>query len=200
MKTFEERITAWIDGQLYGDELVAFEQELVDHEDAMSQRANAVKLGALLREHGAAPALTNQEFFNHSLMERIESELPTVPPDSGDVARQKTWWGLPRIFWAGAASLMAAMIILPILTPNAGKQRTAEREFENSLGMGASVASDEFLDGSIYKAEVLEANSGDPAVSAIAVNAADKNITVVWLDGLEYIPASHRITASDRAN
>ena len=200
MKTFEERFTAWIDGQLYGDELAAFEQELVDHEDAMLQRANTVKLGALLREHGAAPALTNQEFFNHSLMDLIHSELPTVPPDSGDVARQKTWWGLPRILWAGGACLLAAMIIFPLITPNFGKQHTAEREFENSVGMDAPVVSDEFLEDSLYKAEVLEASSGDPAVSAVAVNSADKNITVVWLDGLDYIPASHRITASDRAN
>ncbi len=199
MKTFEERFTAWIDGQLDGDALVTFEQELLEHEDAMSERAHAVKLGALLREHGNAPALKNESFFNHSLMERIYSELPTVAPDSGETARQKTWWGLPRILWAGAACLVAAMIILPIITPDTRDQRAAEREFESSSAIDSLVSS-EFREGEVYGVEVLEATSGDPTVSAVAVNSADNTITVVWLDGLDYIPASNRITASDRAN
>ncbi len=51
-----------------------------------------------------------------------------------------------------------------------------------------------------YEAEVLEAISGDPGVSVVAVKSADNNMTVVWLDGLDYIPASNPITASKRAN
>ncbi len=199
MKTFEERFTAWIDGQLRGDELLNFEQELVAHEDAMSERANAVKLGALLREHGAAPALTSQDFFNHSLMERIYSELPTVAAESEDTARQNTWWGLPRILWVGAACLVAAIIIFPFITPTTWEHRTAERDFENSLGIDAPLSS-EFREGGTYEVEVLEATSDDPAVSAVAVNSPDDKLTVVWLDGLNYIPESNRITASNRAN
>ena len=65
MKTFEERYTAWIDGQLQGDALTAFEQELArraeagDAEAAETDRAQALGLRALLKEHLQAPALTN---------------------------------------------------------------------------------------------------------------------------------------------
>jgi hypothetical protein len=199
MKTFEERFTAWIDGQLEGEELVSFEQELIGREDAMSERANVVKLGALLREHGAAPALTNQDFFNNLLMERIYSELPTVAPKPGEPARQKTWWGLPKIVWVGAACLVASMVVLPIIVPNARDQHMAEREVKTSPGIEPPVMGG-ILKEDTYEAEVLEAISGDPTVSVVAVKSADNNMTVVWLDGLNYIPASNPITASKRAN
>ena len=198
MKTFEERFTAWIDGQLKGEELASFEQELFGREDAMSERANVVKLGALLREHGVAPALTNQDFFNNSLMERIYSELPTVAPKPGEPARQKTWWGLPKIVWFGAACLVASMVVLPIIVPNTRDQHVAVREVKTSPGIKQPEM--DTLKEDSYEAEVLEAISGDPTVSVVAVKSADNNMTVVWLDGLDYIPASNPITASKRAN
>jgi len=198
MKTFEERFTAWIDGQLKGEELASFEQELIGREDAMPERANVVKLGALLREHGGAPPLTNQDFFNNSLMERIYSELPTVARKPGEPARQKTWWGLPKIVWVGAACLVASMVVLPMIVPNAGDRHVAEREVKTSPGMAPPVK--DALKEDTYEAEVLEAISGDPGVSVVAVKSADNNMTVVWLDGLDYIPASNPITASKRAN
>jgi hypothetical protein len=193
MKTFEERFTAWIDGELRGEELAAFEQELLRHEDAMSERANAVKLGALLREHGAAPALTNEDFFNRSLMERIDSELPTIPVNHGETAGQRTWWGLPKLVWLGAACLVASMIILPLIVPNTRDQQAVKPGIE-PLPFG------DFSTGDVYVAEVLEATSGDPVVSAVALHSDDNKMTVVWLDGLEYIPASNQITPSNRAN
>src|SRR4026209_1930799 len=71
MKPFEERFTAWVDGQLSGDELAEFEKELAQHPDAASERAAAQKLTKLLREHSTAPALTNAEFFNLQIQQHI---------------------------------------------------------------------------------------------------------------------------------
>ena len=50
MKTFEERYTAWIDGQLAGNALTAFEQELArraeagDDEAAETDKVAAIQL------------------------------------------------------------------------------------------------------------------------------------------------------------
>jgi hypothetical protein len=199
MKTFEESFTAWVDGELRGDDLAVFEQEMAGSEDVMSERANTVKLGALLREHGAAPPLTNEDFFNRSLMERIYAERPTVPLRSGEAVEQKTWWGLPKLVWVGGACLAASMIILPLIVPVHRDHDTAKTEIDTQTGNEATPFGGNGT-GDAYVAEVLEATSGDPSVSAVALHLDDNKVTVVWLDGLDYIPASNQITASNRAN
>ena len=77
MKTFEERYTAWIDGELEGNALVAFEQELACRatvSDAYADKADAMRLSSFLHDHLQSPALTNADFFNHQLRERIAGE------------------------------------------------------------------------------------------------------------------------------
>ena len=80
MKTFEEKWTAWLDGQLSGRELSEFEASLPDKAAAEIEKADAKKLGVLLKSELGAPALTNEEFFSHQLRERIvhESSVPSV--------------------------------------------------------------------------------------------------------------------------
>ena len=51
MKTFEEKWTAWLDGQLTGKELVKFEASLSDKAPAEAEKRDLQKLGALLKEH-----------------------------------------------------------------------------------------------------------------------------------------------------
>ena len=103
MKTFEERYTAWIDGQLQGDALTAFEQELArraeagDAETAETDRAQALGLRALLKEHLQAPALTNAEFFNHQMRERIDAEIDKAARRREAAARPV--WRLPAFAW-----------------------------------------------------------------------------------------------------
>src|ERR671935_2109680 len=74
MKTFEQKWTAWVDGQLSGRELSEFEASLPDKAAAEAEKADAKKLGALLKRELGAVALTNEEFFNHQLRERIIHE------------------------------------------------------------------------------------------------------------------------------
>jgi hypothetical protein len=71
MKTFEEKWTAWLDGQLIGKELVEFEASLSDKAAAEAEKGDAKKLGALLKRELGASALSNEEFFSHQLRERI---------------------------------------------------------------------------------------------------------------------------------
>ena len=103
MKTFEERYTAWIDGQLAGDALVAFEQELArraeagDAESAETDKAQALGLRALLKEHLRAPALTNTEFFSHQMRERIDAEIDRAARRREAAARPA--WQFPAFAW-----------------------------------------------------------------------------------------------------
>src|SRR5438093_1145690 len=105
MKRFEEKWTAWLDDQLSGRELSDFEASLPDKATAQAEKADAKKLGELLKRELGAHALTNDEFFNHQLREKIvqenrgSSKIPT-----------STWWTIPRLLWAGAASLAIFLI------------------------------------------------------------------------------------------
>ena len=103
MRTFEERYTAWIDGQLQGDALTAFEQELArraeagDADSAEADRAQALGLRTLLKEHLQAPALTNTEFFSHQMRERIDAEIDKAASRREAAARPA--WRLPAFVW-----------------------------------------------------------------------------------------------------
>lgn len=115
MKTFEERYTAWIDGQLENGVLAAFEQELARRADvgeASADKADAGRLRRLLNDHLQAPALTNPDFFNHQLLERIEAESPRPARSMekvGGQARPALFaWGFLRLVGLGAFSLFAA--------------------------------------------------------------------------------------------
>src|SRR5260370_28217693 len=91
MKTFEEKWTAWLDGQLSGKELVNFEASLPDKAAAQAEKRAAKKLGALLKEQLGAQALTNEEFFSHQLRERIGRETA-----SQDRHGERSTWGAVR--------------------------------------------------------------------------------------------------------
>ena len=167
MKTFEERFTAWVDGQLTGTELVEFEKELAAHPEAAAERAEARKLGDLLRAQ-PTPKMGNEDFFNHQLMQRIAAETPA----SAAPVKVRGWfWALPRLALAGAACLAIAGGLFKTLTP---------------AGLPPGAKSD-------YYAEVIELRPGDPSISASTLSNPEDNVTVVWLDGLDYIPASYAL-------
>ncbi len=112
MKTFEERYTAWIDGELEGSAMVAFEQELarrVAVGEAYADKAEAMRLSSFLHDHLHAPALTNGDFFNHQLRERIAGErAATHRPRSARPVPMRAplfAWSLPRLAWLGTACL-----------------------------------------------------------------------------------------------
>src|SRR6266853_2905921 len=107
MKTFEERFTAWVDGQLSGEALAAFEKELAAHPEAAADRDAARQLGKLLRAHSTAPALSNADFFSLQLQRRIDAETPPrrqpVKPE-----REAVVSIFSRLAWAGVFFLVLA--------------------------------------------------------------------------------------------
>ena len=164
MKPFEEQFTAWADGQLTGDELAAFERELASQPDAPAAKAAAQKLRALLRDHPTAPALANADFFNLQLLQRIEADLPKPR------AEKAAWfWPLSRLVWAGAACLLVAFAL-----------------FKATIPVGSAPKSE-------YFAQVLETWPADASISATTLYNPEDNVTVLWLDGLDYMPANFQI-------
>jgi hypothetical protein len=41
-----------------------------------------------------------------------------------------------------------------------------------------------------YYARILKATTSDPAISAVAVHSQQDDVTVLWIDGLDYIPSA----------
>src|SRR5437762_11841357 len=107
MKTFEEKWTAWLDGQLSGRELAEFEASLPDKAAAEAEKADIRKLGALLKRELRVFALANEEFFNHRLRERIREG--SLPSGKGE-AKASTWWTIPRLLWTGTVSLAVFLV------------------------------------------------------------------------------------------
>lgn len=168
MKAFEEKFTAWIEGELRGEELASFEKELAAHPEAAQERADALQLRKFLRAYPTAPALTSGDFFTHQLTQRIVAESRTAAV--GRTAAPM-FWSLWRLLGASAVCLLmaAALFRFWIWAPDA----------ESS--------------GAPYFAQVVEAWPSDPSISATTVYSSRDNLTVLWLDGLEYIPANTRI-------
>ncbi len=170
MKPFEEQFTAWVDGKLSGPELASFERELKQHPEAATDRADALKFGNFLRANPSAPKLTNADFFNLQIQQRIATDVPRERA----VERAAGWfWSLPRLLVAGAACLLVAGVMFKTMIPS-----------------GTSVTA---ADASPYFAQVVESWTSEPGVSARTVYNAKDNVTVLWLDGLDYIPASYEL-------
>lgn len=170
MKAFEEQFTAWVDGQLTGEELAAFEREFASRPDALADRAAAQQLGALLRSQPTAPRLANPDFFNLQLLQRIEAERPKAER-GGSGAKAPWFWSLSRLAMAGAACLLVAFVL-----------------FRTMIPVGSSPEM-----GSPYFAQVIESWPGDESISATTVYTPEDNVTVLWLDGLDRVPAEYAI-------
>ena len=167
MKTFEEKFTAWIDGRLAGRELDKFEAELAKTGNAAADgKRETLRLGSFLRENYRAPALENPDFFNHQLMHRIEADAAEPPvPAPGRFSIFRTVQGLA---WAGAVSMLMAAAVYLLAVPK---------------GPGDSVP------GSADVAQIMNSKAGDPAVSVSTIHSKDNKLTVLWLDGLDYLPS-----------
>jgi hypothetical protein len=169
MKTFEEKWTAWLDGQLSGRELSEFEASLPNKTAAETEKVDARKLGALLKRELNVRPLTNEEFFSHQLHERIVRE--NGEPSRRREAEASTWWTIRRLLWTGAASL-AVFLVFTIFVMR--DKNPAEE--------------------SQYLTQILNARV-DPVVSPNATvsmfEAKQDRVTVLWKEGLQSLPSDY---------
>jgi anti-sigma factor RsiW len=166
MKTFEEKWTAWLDGQLSGKELTEFEASLPDLAAAEAEKRDALRLGAFLKEQLAAQALSNEEFFSHQVREQIAR-------DTQDRQRPRsTWWTIPRLVWCGATALALFVITTVMLM----SQHPAGEQSE-------------------YLTQILNSRV-DPAANPNATiyifeSKNSNKVTVLWTEGLQTLPADY---------
>jgi hypothetical protein len=169
MKTFEEKWTAWLDGRLSGRELAEFEASLPDKAAAEAEKADAIKLRELLKRELGAQQLTNEEFFNHQLRERISRE--SRERSRGRRTQAATWWTIPRLLWTGSVSL-AVFLVCTVLVMQ--EKKPAEE--------------------SQYLTQILNARV-DPVVSPNATvsifEVKPDRVTVLWTEGLQSLPADY---------
>ena len=170
MKTFEEKWTAWIDGELNETERAEFEASFDDPRVARAEKDQTLKLGALLKEQLQPRAMGNEEFFHHQLRTRIEREAGQSAP-SETPRQRETWWTIPRLLWTGATSL-AIFAVCTVFVMR-----------ENQLP-GQSQ----------YLTQILNARV-DPGVNPNAtVSIFETNqdrVTVLWVDGLKSLPSEY---------
>ena len=166
MKTFEEAWTAWLDDQLTGRELSEFLASLPDKPAAEAEKAEAKRLGMLLRRELSAHSMTNEEFFSHQLRENIGRLC-----EAGAREARSTWWTIPRLLWTGAASL-AVFLVFTVVVMH--EKNPAEE--------------------SQYLTQILNARV-DPGVSPNGTvsmfEVKQDRVTVLWTEGLQSLPADY---------
>jgi len=168
MKTFEEKWTAWLDEQLSGKELEAFEASLPDLAVALAEKRDARKLSAFLKQELSAQTLSNEEFFSHQLRERIAHET-----DEEDQPRTRsTWWTVPRLVWCGATAL--TLFLLTTLVFLSQDQPGEQSEYLTQ----------------ILKSQVDPAANPNATIS-IFESKTDNKVTVLWTEGLQSLPADY---------
>ncbi len=169
MRTFEEKWTAWLDGELSGRKLTEFEASLPDKAAAEAEKADAKKLGTLLKREIGTHDLTNEEFFSHQLRERIMRESGDSSPERGSEVSK--WWTIRRLLWTGTASL-AVFFVFAIFVMH--DKNPAEQ--------------------SQYLTQILNARV-DSVVSPNATismfEAKEDRVTVLWTEGLQSLPADY---------
>jgi hypothetical protein len=168
MKTFEEKWTAWIDDELSGEELATFEASLPDRAAAEAEKLEAHKLGAFLHEQLQPRAMGNEDFFQHQLRTRIESD---EPEEEREPVLRPAWWTIRKLLWAGATSLAIFFVCtLFVIREN----RTEDQ--------------------SLYLSQILNARvdptMGPGATVSIFQTKQDK-VTVLWVDGLKSLPSEY---------
>src|SRR5205085_10160156 len=168
MKTFEEKWTAWIDGELTGAELAEFEASLPDRAAAEAEKRGALKLQSFLKEYLPCPAMGNEEFVHHQLRERIAAETHVDDPAESD-AGSPVWWPLGRLIWVGATAL-AIFAVCTIFVM---------REAPTA-------------DQSQYLSQILNARV-DPVVNPNATitkfESKEDKVTILWVEGLQSLPS-----------
>jgi hypothetical protein len=166
MKKFEEKWTAWVDGELDEAERAEFEASLDDRTSAEAERQQALKLGALLKEQLQPRAMGNEEFFNYQLRERILAESGLAPRRA-----RESRWTIRRLLWSGATSLAIFAVCAFFLM----REKPAQ-------------------DQSQYLTQILNARV-DPNVSPDATvsifQTKQDRVTVLWVDGLKSLPSEY---------
>ena len=171
MKTFDENLNAWLEGRLNEKERADFEAALPEISAADVERQEEPKLSALLREQIGSRVMSNEEFFQHQLLEEIVRDQRAASPVRPEPVTRETWWSISRLLWTGATSLaiFAVCTFFVMRDADVGGQ-------------------------SAYLTQIINARV-DPTVSPDATismfESKEDKVTVLWVDGLQSLPSEY---------
>lgn len=168
MKTFEEKWTAWLDNELSGPELAAFEASLPDRTAAEAEKAGAHKLRSLLKQELSPSFLTNEEFFSHQLRQRMARDH--APAATRGFALPG-WWTVPRLLWSGAVA-SALFLVCTVWV------------MENNEPAEQSQSLTQVL------TKRLDPTAGPDATVTVFESKEDR-VTVLWTEGLKSLPSDY---------
>lgn len=181
MKTVEEKIAAWVDGKLTANQLAELDRELGGSHwrtasaaaPAGASRARSIvenetdrQLAGLLRSHCGDRHLENADFFNHQLLRRIEADQAVERQAGSRGAGWSLFLSLRRMALAGAFCLVVAVLLFASTIPGTRRSNPTPRQF---------------------MAEITNARTEDPAITASTFHSKSEKVTVLWLDGLNYL-------------
>jgi len=101
----ETRLALWLEDELHGDELTAFEASVAGRKELYEAREDARRWRKMMAaELGKPKPLPYPDFFNHRVMRSIR-ELETQPAAAPNVVRGFSWrsWFMPMAACAGMA-------------------------------------------------------------------------------------------------
>jgi anti-sigma factor RsiW len=102
LTSFEEKLTAYVDGRLSETEAAAFEHA---HPEAVQERATVSRVTSALKRGSVAPALSNPEFFNRQVVRQITS---AASANEAAPERQPSFFSLWRLVFGAAMCLLLA--------------------------------------------------------------------------------------------
>lgn len=120
----------------------------------------------LLREHLVVPPLDHPDFINSQVLATIRHEQAQAA-----TGPTRPIWSLGRLLWPGFAALAAAILFSVFLLP---------RDF-GARESGAFIS------------QVIEVEARNPQTSVTYFQVPDEGGVVLWIDGVDYIPATHRV-------
>lgn len=105
----EERLAAWLDGELTGNDLTAFEAELAADPELAALAAEWQANDSLI---GGAFALVAEAPIDQAMLERLGLAEKPAPQPAND---NPPWWKRPALPLGGAiaASLVAVLVVAP---------------------------------------------------------------------------------------
>jgi anti-sigma factor RsiW len=121
------------------------------------------KTRALLRAHLTAPGLEHPDFVNSRVLEEIEREKKRP--------RTPAFVSLRRLAWSGIAAIVLAVILTLVVLPHQVEHRS---------------------DGE-FISQVVTARAEMPQLSVSEFRAPDERGVVIWLEGVDYIPAEDSV-------
>ncbi|MGI9243754.1 MAG: hypothetical protein ACR2RV_23355 [Verrucomicrobiales bacterium] len=162
----QQQLTRWIDGELEGEALRAFEAAAANDPLLLDAKSEADRLRQLLQDDMPAREIPNPEFFNSQIQRRISEESPApatvAAPAGGGIL---SWFRSP--FTLASA---AAVVALGVFALSQGSDRGAATNAAHT-----SVAS---------------TYTPDKQIGASHFYSDEAEATVIMLDGLAALPDS----------